>query len=49
MPTSSNHYFSSGLQLLIKALQLLKSRNENHKTIQFTQFNVHLTHHAKKK
>jgi len=31
MPTSRNHYFSLGLQLLIKTLHLLKPRYENQK------------------
>jgi len=31
MPTTNNHYFSLGQQLVIKTLQLLKSRYENPK------------------
>jgi len=49
LPTTSNHYFSLALQLLVKTLQLLKSRYENRKTLQFKQLNVHKTQHAKKK
>jgi len=41
MPSTSNQYASSDLQLLIMTLKLLKLRYENQKTHQFRQLNVH--------